>query len=358
MGVREKVMSISKNSYEGKIREMTKKVLDGGEITKDEAMFILKFPSEYLELLFECATQIREKFRGNKIDFCAIINAKSGLCPEDCKFCSQSTKWKTQIKRYTLISVEEAVQKAKEAYNMGATKFGIVTSGRGPTDKEVEIICEMVKEIRKNVPGIAPDATLGELTEKQAIKLKDAGVDHSNHNIETSPRFFSKICTTHTYEDRIRTINTLKHAGIGVCCGCIFGMGETYEDRIEIAFELKKIDPKIIPINFLNPRPGTPLENQKIISPDEAAKCIAMMRFVNPKKQIKVAGGREVVFGDKQDWVIKAGADDLMVGNYLTTPGQDYRKDWQLALSLGLELPEHIKDRAKSTVKIQAQLNS
>jgi len=353
-----KLMVFTENQYEKRIREMTKKVLDGGEITKEEAMMILNFPSNYLEVLFECATQIREKFRGNKIDFCAIVNAKSGLCPEDCKFCAQSTKWKTQIKRYPLISVEEAVRRAKEAYDMGATKFGIVTSGRGPTDKEVEIICEMVREIRKNVPGISPDATLGELTEKQAIKLKEAGVDHSNHNIETSPRFFSKICTTHTYEDRIRTINILKQVGIGVCCGCIFGMGETNEDRVEIAFELKKIDPKIIPINFLNPRPGTPLENQKIISPEEAAKCIAMMRFVNPTKQIKVAGGREVVFGSKQDWVIKAGADDLMVGNYLTTPGQDYKEDWKLALSLGLELPDHIKEKANivlSNMKVEAK---
>jgi biotin synthase len=352
------LMVFTENPYEKKIREMTKKVLDGGEITKDEAMMILNFPSNYLEVLFECATQIREKFRGNKIDFCAIVNAKSGLCPEDCKFCAQSTKWRTQIKRYPLISVEEAVRRAKEAYDMGATKFGIVTSGRGPTDKEVEIICEMIREIRKSVPGISPDATLGELTEKQAIKLKDAGVDHSNHNIETSPRFFPKICTTHTYEDRIRTINILKRVGIGVCCGCIFGMGETNEDRVEIAFELKKIDPKIIPINFLNPRPGTPLENQKIISPEEAAKCIAMMRFVNPTKQIKVAGGREVVFGSKQDWVIKAGADDLMVGNYLTTPGQDYKEDWELALSLGLELPDHIKEKANivlSNMKVEAK---
>ncbi|MFZ8803950.1 MAG: biotin synthase BioB, partial [Candidatus Calescibacterium sp.] len=135
-----KLMVFTENRYEKRIREMTKKVLDGGEITKEEAMMILNFPSNYLEVLFECATQIREKFRGNKIDFCAIVNAKSGLCPEDCKFCAQSTKWRTQIKRYPLISVEEAVRRAKEAYDMGATKFGIVTSGRGPTDKEVEII--------------------------------------------------------------------------------------------------------------------------------------------------------------------------------------------------------------------------
>ncbi|GBD03476.1 Biotin synthase [bacterium HR19] len=340
--------TLVKDGYEQRLREMTKKVLEGADITREEAMFILNFPSDKIEVLFECATMIREKFRGNKIDFCAIVNAKSGLCPEDCKFCAQSTKWKTKIQRYPILPVEVVVQKAREAYEMGATKFGIVTSGRGPTDKEVEIICEMISEIRKKVPGIEPDATLGELTEKQAQKLKDAGVSHSNHNIETSPRYFPKICQTHTYEDRLRTIKILKENGIGVCCGCIFGMGETNEDRVDIAFELKKIDPKIIPINFLNPRPGTPLESMPVMRPDEAAKCISMMRFVNPSKQIKVAGGREVVFGDKQDWVIKAGADDLMVGNYLTTPGQDYRKDWVLALSLKLELPEHIREKAQA----------
>ncbi|MCS7214082.1 MAG: biotin synthase BioB [Candidatus Calescibacterium sp.] len=329
-----------------KIEAMTKKILNGDSIDKEEAKFILNFPDEYIEKLFECATLIRQKFRGDKVDFCAIVNAKSGLCPEDCKFCSQSTKWKTGVQKYPLMPVGEIVKRAKEAYQMGATKFGIVTSGRGPTDKELEIICEMVKAIRREVPGISPDATLGELTEKQAQRLKDAGVDHSNHNIETSPRFFEKICTTHTYEDRLRTISNIKNAGIDLCCGCIFGMGETIDDRVEIAFELKKIDPKIIPLNFLNPRPGTPLEGVQLMKPQEAAKCISMMRFVHPSKQIKVAGGREVVFGDKQDWVLKAGADDLMVGNYLTTTGQDYKKDWELVVSAGLKLPEHISYRS------------
>lgn len=331
-------------SYDLKLKEIANKVLNGDQINQDDAKFILVFPDVYIEKLFEYATIIREKFRGKKIDFCAIINAKSGLCPEDCKFCSQSTRWRTNVQKYTLLPVDEVVVKAKEAYRMGATKFGIVTSGRGPTDKEIEIICEMVREIRKQVPGISPDATLGELTEKQAQKLKDAGVDHSNHNIETSPRYFEKICTTHSYQDRLRTINIIKGAGIELCCGCIFGMGESIEDRVQIAFELKKIDPKIIPLNFLNPRPGTPFEILPLMSPYEAAKCIAMMRFVHPTKQIKVAGGREVVFGKRQDWVLKAGADDLMVGNYLTTPGQDYKKDWELVISAGLELPKHISD--------------
>lgn len=332
-------------SLELRIKEIAKKVLNGDSISRDDARFILVFPDEHIEKLFEYSTLIRQKFRGNKIDFCAIVNAKSGLCPEDCKFCAQSTKWETPVQRYKLLPVDEVVKKAKEAYMIGATKFGIVTSGRGPTDKEIEQICQMVERIKKEVPGISPDATLGELTEKQAQKLKDAGVDHSNHNIETSPRYFGKICTTHSYQDRLRTINILKNVGIELCCGCIFGMGESIEDRIDVAFELKKIDPKIIPLNFLNPRPGTPLEAINIMTPYEAAKCISMMRFVHPTKQIKVAGGREVVFGNKQDWVLKAGADDLMVGNYLTTPGQDYRKDWELALSMGLELPEHIQNK-------------
>ena len=342
----------TKENYSAKLEEMTRKILNGDEISWEEAFFVLTIPDSYLEMLFEKATIVREKFRGNKIDFCAIINAKSGLCPEDCKFCSQSLRWKTNVPRYPLLPVETVIKEAEKAYKMGATKFGIVTSGRGPTDGEVDKICEMIEGIRRKVPGIAPDATLGELTPKQAEKLKSAGVENSNHNIETSPRYFNKICTTHTYEDRLKTIKILKEAGIGVCSGCIFGMGESYEDRVEIAFELKRIDPKIIPINFLNPRPSTPLENTPIISPEEAAKCIAMMRFVNPKKQIKVAGGREVVFGDKQDWVIKAGADDLMVGNYLTTPGQDFRKDWELVKSLGLELPDHINMNNNKNQKI------
>lgn len=335
------------------IDEMTKKVLNGECITRKEARYILEFPDVRLEKLFECATLIREKFRGKRVDFCAIVNAKSGLCAEDCKFCAQSTRWKTKVLRYPLLPVEVVVEKAKEAYHMGATKFGIVTSGRGPTDREVELVCEMVKEIRRKVPYIAVDVTLGELTEKQAQKLKEAGAKHANHNIETSPRYFEKICTTHTYEDRIRTINVLKNVGIELCCGCIFGMGESLDDRIEIAFELKRIDPKIIPINFLNPRPGTPFEGFPIMDAKEAAKCIALIRFVNPTKQIKIAGGREVVFGDKQDWTLKAGADDLMVGNYLTTPGQHYLEDWRLVLSVGLELPEHITKRYSDKLRTE-----
>ncbi len=337
-----------------RLEQIGKKVISdgGGGISREDALFILSFPDEKIEALFEWATLIREKFRGNNIDFCAIINAKSGLCPEDCKFCAQSTKWRTKIQRYKLLPIDVVVKKAKEAYDMGATKFGIVTSGRGPTDGEVEIICQMVREIREKVPGISPDATLGELTEKQAQMLKEAGVDHSNHNIETSPCYFQKICTTHTYEDRLRTIKILKEVGIDVCCGCIFGMGETDEDRVEIAFELKKIDPKIIPINFLDPRPGTPLENIKVMSPYKAAKCIAMMRFVNPRKQIKVAGGRAVVFGEKQDWVIKAGADDIMIGDYLTTKGRNHKDDWELAHSLGLKLPSHINHEKPKRTEI------
>ena len=318
------------------LKYLKSKALSGESITKEEALTIINYPDNRVEELLECSWDITRAYRGKIVDMCSIVNAKSAMCPEDCKFCAQSSIFKTNVKKYPLLPIEEVLQKAKEAYNKGATKFGIVISARGPNDREIEIICEMVKKIKEET-DIEPDGSLGMLTEKQAKKLKDSGMVTFNHNIETSKKHFPNICTTHTFEERIRTLNIVKEEGMKLCCGCIFGMGETREDRIDIAFTLREINPDIIPVNFLNPRQGTPLENLSIMPKIEAAKCIALMRFVNPEKQIKIAGGREIVFQDNQEIIFKAGADDIIVGDYLTTKGQPYEDDLKLIRKMGLE---------------------
>lgn len=285
--------------------------------------------------LFMEVTSLREKYKGNKIELCAIVNAKSGFCSEDCVFCAQSSRYRTNAPVYPLIEKDEIIKKAKEAKEHGVKRFSIVISGRKPTKKELIKIADYIEELRKS--GIHTCASLG-LIEYDAISyLKDRGLERLHCNIETSEKFFSKICTTHRFSDKLRTLEAAKMVGLSVCSGGVFGMGESWTDREEMAILLKKHDVDSIPINFLTPIKGTPLENLKPLEPFEALKIIALFRLVLPDKDIRVCGGRPLL-GDFASWIFIAGANALMTGNYLTTTGRHYIDDLKFIEAHGLEV--------------------
>ncbi len=286
--------------------------------------------------LFALSNRIREKFRGNKIDLCSIINAKSGACPEDCSFCAQSAHSKTNIKIHPLIDKEKILKAANSVKENGTKRFCIVTSGKKPSDIELKEICIFISEIRDM--GLLPCATLGMLEKKQLGQLRDAGLYRYHHNLETSEAFFSEICTTHTYREKIKTINAAKSLGLSVCSGGIFGLGETWEDRIDMAFALKDIEVDSVPINFFTPINGTPLGEKELLNPLEALKIIAIYRLVLPDREIRICGGRPATLRELNSYIFFAGADGLLIGNYLTTQGKRPEEDIQMIKDLEFEI--------------------
>lgn len=286
--------------------------------------------------LFALSNRIREKFRGNKIDLCSIINAKSGACPEDCSFCAQSAHSKTNIKIHPLIDKEKILEAANSVKKNGTKRFCIVTSGKKPSDMELKDICTFISEIRDM--GLLPCATLGMLEKKQLGQLRDAGLCRYHHNLETSEAFFSEICTTHTYREKIITIEAAKSLGLSVCSGGIFGLGETWEDRIDMAFALKDIEVDSVPINFFTPVNGTPLGKKELLNPLEALKIIAIYRLVLPDREIRICGGRPSTLRELNSYIFFAGADGLLIGNYLTTEGKRPEEDIQMIKDLEFEI--------------------
>ncbi|MEW6067724.1 MAG: biotin synthase BioB [Nitrospirota bacterium] len=318
------------------IKSLGKKVLDGGFISKEDAHYIAGVSGLEIFDLFVSANIIRNHFRGNKVQLCAIINAKSGACSEDCSFCAQSSKSKAGIKVYPLLSKKTVIQKAIEAKSCGAMRFSIVTSGKKVTKKDLFSIADMISEIREI--GLLPCASLGLIREEDILILQSAGLDRYHHNLETSEKFFSRICATHNYTDKIKTICSIKSIGLSVCSGGIFGIGETWGDRIDMAFSLKELDVNSIPINFLIPIKGTSLESRNLLHPFEALKIISLYRFILPQKEIRVCGGRLQVLDELNSMVFFAGADSLLTGNYLTTSGRRYEDDRRLINICGLEI--------------------
>lgn len=292
--------------------------------------------SEYYQLINEPLTEliakankIRAENFQNQIDVCTISNAKSGACSEDCKFCAQSSFYKTDVLIYGLKSVTELVTEARAAKENGAVRFGIVTSGNNLTEAELDLITEAISII-KNQVGIIPCASLGALTKEQLLQLKDAGLMRYHHNLETAPKFFSEIVSTHSYEERINTVKIAKSIGLEVCSGGIMGLGETFEDRIDFALLLQSLNVDSVPINFLIPIKGTPLESQSTISMDEAMKTIAIFRIILKDQVIKIAAGRETILKDFQGLGFLAGANGMLIGGYLTTRGRSVADDQQL----------------------------
>jgi biotin synthase len=329
-------MNTAKQNYQI-IKELESKAIENRPLDNAEAVFLSNLNDQDTFDLIASANRIREKFKGNKISLCSIVNAKSGRCPEDCVFCSQSIHFKTNIDEYPLIKSEEMLQKAEEALSYGAQKFGIVTSGRRlSTEQELNEICKTIKKLKEE-GKIHRCASLGILGRDELIKLKEAGLEEYHHNLETARSYFPKICTTHDYEEDVETVKIAKSIGLRSCCGGIFGLGEHPEQRIELAFTLKELDVDSVPINFLHPIKGTGAENLPPLKPLEILKIIAIYRFLLPAKDIKIAGGREHNLRDFQSMIFAAGANSTMVGNYLTTKGRDFQDDLQMIKDMGLE---------------------
>ncbi|HYV27024.1 MAG TPA: biotin synthase BioB [Candidatus Eisenbacteria bacterium] len=322
-----------------KIAELGQRVLDAGSITREEGqwLFDLESPADISDLI-GWANRIREHFKGNKIHLCSIVNVKAGGCSENCKFCSQSAAYQTDSPRYGLVEEQPIMQAAVEASENGVTALGLVAAWRGLEEGPVlDGICDRLEELKESGKA-RPDASLGIIREqKVADRLKAAGLECYNHNLESSQRFFPQVCTTHTYDERVQTIKHLKNAGIKICSGGILGMGETRHDRCDLAFSLRELGAHIVPINILNPIEGTPFAKNEPLPPMEILKSIACFRFILPRQEIMIAGGRTVNLRDLQSMIFMAGASALMVGNYLTTLNQPVEKDLQMLKDLGLD---------------------
>ncbi|WP_413380257.1 biotin synthase BioB [Alkalihalobacillus sp. 1P02AB] len=328
--------------------ELSEKVLAGVELTNEEALSILDCPDDDVLLLMHAAFQIRKFYYGKKVKLNMIMNAKSGLCPENCGYCSQSSISKAPINSYRFVEKETIVEGAKRAYELNIGTYCIVASGRGPANKEVDKVVEAVKEIKEKY-GMKICACLGLLKPEQAQKLKEAGVDRYNHNINTSKNNHLNITTSHTYDDRVNTVETAKGAGLSPCSGVIVGMKETKEDVVDMAFSLKYLDADSIPVNFLHAIDGTPLEGVEELNPLYCLKVLALFRFINPTKEIRVSGGREVNLRTLQPLGLYA-ANSIFVGDYLTTAGQEETKDQQMLTDLGFEI-ESVEEMKASLEK-------
>jgi biotin synthase len=321
-----------------KISAIGDRIINGGEITGDEALVLSETCGGDLFFLFAEANRIREHFLGNGINLCSIVNAKSGRCPENCAFCSQSAHHRTESPVFPLLDEERMVACAREAEAGGSSCFGIITSGTGiKGGEELDRICRVVRRIRRDM-RISPSCSLGIIDSETASALKEAGVETYHHNLETARSFFPSICTTHEYEEDVNTVRIAKEAGMKVCCGGIFGLGEAAPQRVELALTLRELDVESVPLNFLNPIQGTPLEGADFITPLECLATIAIFRFILPKKKISVCGGRETNLRDLQSWIFMAGASGTMIGNYLTTTGRPPEQDWQMIRDLGIEV--------------------
>ncbi|MGD9808481.1 MAG: biotin synthase BioB [Deferribacterales bacterium] len=279
-----------------------------------------------LSELIDYAEQIKKKFKGDRAETCAIINARSGLCSEDCSFCAQSSHFNTGAPEYGFIDMERIDKASKDLAEKGVKRFSIVTSGIGPTDEEFEKIKEAMGVIKSH--GLLPDASVGCMSYEKLMELKKVGMTAYHHNLEVARSYFPQICSTHDYERDVETVRDSVRAGLYVCCGGIFGLGESWAHRAELAFTLHDLGVHSVPINFLNPIKGTPMEAQEVLSEDEALRIIAMYRFILPDKDIRVCGGRSIVFSENSaQKVLKAGANAVMVGDYLTVKGVDIDDD-------------------------------
>jgi biotin synthase len=329
----------SNNRYDSDkilIEKMMEYVLGGGQLNFEDAESLLS--TNDMNTLANCANTITRKFNGDLVDIETLINAKSGRCPEDCSFCAQSTFYNdnTGIEKYPLLPKDVIIEQAIRAKERGSTSFCLVCADRSPPEKDFEQICDTIQEIKKNV-RIDINVSLGFMTRERAKRLRSLGVKRYNHNLETSESYFSQICKTHDFSDRIKTAKIVKEAGLELCSGGIIGMGESHKQRLELGFSLRSLQPDEVPINILISRDGTPLANSTPLDPMEAIKTIAVWRFIMPKTILKIAGGREVHLKDKEKIALKAGANGIITGGYLTTGGNDSHKDITMIKEIGLK---------------------
>ncbi len=321
------------------IFEITDKILIESrfEVSEQQALDMVKTPVKDLFDLLACTNRIRHENKANKIFACSIVNAKSGRCSQNCAFCAQSSFHQTGIETWPLMQEDELLRRAVEMQKAGATQFSIVTSGLSMTPKELDRVCRTAEKIRKKT-SLHLCASLGMVSKENVYALKESGIKRYHHNLETAESFFKNICTTHRFADNIKTIENARSAGMKICSGGIAGLGESWKQRAELAFTLKALDVDSIALNFLNPIPGTRLSNRPIMTPVDALKCICLLRFVNPTKDITICGGREITLRDFQSMIFAAGANGIMAGNYLTTSGRNIHSDWDMTGALGLNI--------------------
>ena len=316
------------------VDEMKQKIYSGENITREEAILLTREP---LEELTAAADEIREKLCGNRFDMCTIINGKCGRCSEDCKYCAQSAHYHTNcVESYPLLSTEELLEGARHNKEQGVLRYSIVTSGRSLNEKEVDEVCESIRAIRQQV-GIEVCVSFGLLDESQFRKVKEAGASRVHCNLESSRRYFPQVCTTHTYDQKIETLKAAKRAGLSICSGGIIGLGETMEDRIDMVLTARELGVKSVPVNLLNPIPGTPYENNRVPANDELCLTVAVFRFIIPDGNIRLAGGRGLI-GDKGEKCFRSGANAAISGDMLTTAGITVETDNRLLCELGYEV--------------------
>jgi biotin synthase len=317
-------------------KELALGVLNGDELSDAEALRILDCPDQELLELLQAAYIIRHHYYGNSVKLNMIINTKSGLCPENCGYCAQSSVSEAPIQKYKMMDKDTILKGAEQAFNLNAGTYCIVASGRGPSEKEIETVTSAVEEI-KDKYGLKVCACLGILKPSQAERLKAAGVDRYNHNLNTSASHHAAITTSHTYEDRVNTVELIKSSGISPCSGVIVGMKETKQDVVDMARSLKALDADSIPVNFLHAIDGTPLEGTHELNPRYCLKVLCLMRFINPTKEIRISGGREVNLRSLQPLGLYP-ANSIFVGDYLTTEGQETTADHKMLEDLGFEI--------------------
>jgi len=317
--------------------ELATRILDGGAATSSDALAVLQAPDADLMFLVAAAGRLRREYFGNTVKVNYLVNLKSGLCPENCNYCSQAVGSEAPILKYSYLSTEDTLKQAGAGLSGGATRVCMVSSGRGPSNRDIDKVVEMTEALKEQYDGVEVCACLGLLQDGQAERLKAAGVDAYNHNINTAESHHDNIVQTHTYEDRVDTIGKAKSAGLSPCSGLIAGLGETDEQLVEALFALKELDADSIPVNFLMPFDGTPYENTWELSPTRCVKILAMARFVCPDKEIRIAGGREMHLRTLQATALHV-ANSIFLGDYLTSEGQDALTDLEMLRDNGFSI--------------------
>ena len=317
-----------------KLLDLARAVTNGHRLSAAEQNLLLELPCEETERLIPGAQLLRRTFFNSNISVCSIANAKSGRCPEDCAFCAQSVHHQAETRYYPLKSPDKLAETGRKTVSQGAGKFSLVTSGRGLDPKELNKVAQAVSEMAAG--GIYTCASLGVLSAGQLLALKKSGLNRYHHNLETAPGFFSRVCTTHDFSERVNTVRLARQAGLSVCSGAVFGMGESDAQVMELALTLRELGVDAVPVNFLVPIPGTPLENMPRISPMRCLKIICLLRYMLPDKEIIVCGGRLENLGELHPLIFMAGASGIMTGNYLTRKGRDAQADLQLIRDLEL----------------------
>lgn len=324
--------------------QLAQRILDGGEATEQDALAVLRAGDDELLSLVAAAGRLRREHFGNTVKVNYLVNLKSGLCPEDCGYCSQALGSTTDILKYKWLQTDEAITQAKAGLNGGATRVCMVSSGRGPTNRDVDRVADMVTALKSERPDVEVCACLGLLKDGQAERLRDAGVDAYNHNINTAESHHDKIVTTHSYADRVDTVEKAKSAGLSPCSGLIAGLGETDEQLVEALFALRALDSDSIPVNFLMPFDGTEFADTWELTPARCLKILAMARFVCPDREVRIAGGREMHLRSLQGLALQV-ANSIFLGDYLTSEGQDAKADLELIRDNGfvvLGSDEHV----------------